>query len=232
MRKRLAFFRKSCIMSVKKQRGLRMNENLIRDLDEYFAKKYENYDLIAGVKSYESVTMAMILKNQNRIEQGEIASNEMRKIYYQPQAAQVLAEVKEKYVDNNFSFSVRVAPVRMRWRAVFQKKETPAAAIVRVIEKNGFSPQNFAGEIGYNEKTWKGILKGKYLPEKNLIYKIALAVGASQEDVNAMLARCEYAFDFADARDVIVRFLLDYRIYNPEMIEAAFAAYKIAPLLP
>ena len=47
-----------------------MNENLIRDLDEYFAKKYENYDLIAGVKSYESVTMAMILKNQNRIEQG------------------------------------------------------------------------------------------------------------------------------------------------------------------
>ena len=31
---------------------------------------------------------------------------------------------------------------------------------------------------------------------KNLIYKIALAVGASQEDVNAMLARCEYAFDF------------------------------------
>ena len=79
-----------------------MNENLIRYLDEYFAKKYENYDLIAGVKSYESVTMAMILKNQNRIEQGEIASNEMRKIYYQPQAAQVLAEVKEKYVDNNF----------------------------------------------------------------------------------------------------------------------------------
>jgi len=198
-----------------------MNENLIRDLDEYFAKKYENYDLIAGVKSYESVTMAMILKNQNRIEQGEVASNEMRKIYYQPQAAQVLAEVKEKYVDNNFSFSVRVAPVRMRWKALFQKKETPAAVIAR----------GFAGEIGYNEKTWKGILKGKYLPEKNLIYKIALAVGASLEDVNAMFARCEYAFDFADARDVIVRFLLDYRIYNPEMIEAAFAAYKIAPLL-
>ena len=47
-----------------------MSEDLIRDLDEYFAKKYENYDLIAGVKSYESVTMCMILKNQNRIEQG------------------------------------------------------------------------------------------------------------------------------------------------------------------
>ena len=49
---------------------------------------------------------------------------------------------------------------------------------------------------------------------------------------DALQLLCEYAFDFADARDVIVRFLLDYRIYNPEMIEAAFAAYKIAPLLP
>ena len=39
--------------SVKKISRLTMSEDLIRDLDEYFAKKYENYDLIAGVKSYE-----------------------------------------------------------------------------------------------------------------------------------------------------------------------------------
>lgn len=208
-----------------------MSENLIRDLDEYFAKKYENFDLIASVKSYESVTMSMILKNQNRIEQGEVASNEMRKIYFQPQAQAVLGEVKEKYVDNNFSFSVKIAPAKLRLKAKFSRKSIPAATICRVIDKNGFSSAEFYKQIGFSEKIWQGVVKGKYLPEKNLIYKIALTVGASLDDVNSMLAVCDFAFDFADARDVVMRFLLDYRIYNPDMVAAAFAEYKIAPLI-
>lgn len=208
-----------------------MSEDLIRDLDEYFAKKYENYDLIAGVKSYESVTMSMILKNQNRIEQGEMASNEMRKIYCQPQPAVILKEVKEKYVDNNFSFTVKVVPLKLRWKAIFHHSAVPAARIADVIEKKGFSPAEFYKEFDYPEATWKGILKGKYLPEKNLIYQIALITGASLEDVNGLLAACGYSFDYSDARDVVIRFLLDYRITNPEMVQAAFAEYKIAPLI-
>lgn len=208
-----------------------MGENLIGDLNEYFAKKYENYDLIASVKSYQSVTMSMILKNRNRIEQGELASNEMRKIYYQPQAEDVLAEVKEKYVDNNFSFSVRVAPVKLRLKALFQPKAIPAVVFRHVIDKNGFSSSEFYKEINYSEETWKGVIRGKYLPEKNLIYKIALTVGASLDDVNEMLASIGVAFDFSDARDVVIRFLLDYRIYNAEMVKNAFQEFKIAPLL-
>lgn len=208
-----------------------MSENLIEDLNEYFAKKYENYDLISSVKSYESVTMSMILKNQNRIEQGEVASNEMRKIYFQPQAKAVLDEVKEKYVDNNFSFSVKIAPVKLRLRAKFSPKSVPAAVICRVIDKNGFTSSDFCKEIGYPEKNWRGVVKGKYLPEKNLVYKIALSVGASLEDVNSMLSACGLSFDYADARDVVIRFLLDYRIYNPDMVAEVFKEYKIAPLI-
>ena len=75
------------------------------------------------------------------------------------------------------------------------------------------------------------MIRGKYLPEKNLIYKIALTVGASLDDVNEMLASIGAAFDFSDARDVVIRFLLDYRIYNAEMVKNAFQEFKIAPLL-
>ena len=49
--------------------------------------------------------------------------------------------------------------------------------------------------------------------------------------MNGLLAACGYSFDYSDARDVVIRFLLDYRITNPEMVQAAFAEYKIAPLI-
>lgn len=215
----------------KKSKVLYMSDNLILDLNGYFAKKYENYDLIVSVKSYESVTMSMILKNQNRIEQGEVASNEMRKIYYQPQAETVLKEVKEKYVDNNFSFSVRVIPFRRRVSNFFHKSYAPKTQIIRVIEKNGQNVQDLYKEIGVSEEIWKKVLKGKYLPEKSLIYKMAIALRASLDDVNDLLEVCEMSFDFSDARDVVMRFILDYRIYNPEMVKAILTEYKIESLL-
>ena len=68
-----------------------MSENFLQDLDEYFSKKYSDFDLISTLPSYESVTISMVLKNKNRIEEGEVATNEVRKIYYQTQSAKVLA---------------------------------------------------------------------------------------------------------------------------------------------
>ena len=91
-----------------------MSEDFIQDLNEYFSKKYVNFDLISSMPSYESITISMVLKNRNRIEEGEYAANEMRKIAYQPDPAKILAELKERYVDNNFTFSVRVAPLKVR----------------------------------------------------------------------------------------------------------------------
>ena len=90
-----------------------MSENFLQDLNEYFSKKYTNFDLISTLPSYESVTISMVLKNKNRIEEGEIATNEVRKIYYQPQREQVLSELKARYVDNNFTFSVKIMGKRL-----------------------------------------------------------------------------------------------------------------------
>lgn len=73
-----------------------MSEDFIQDLNEYFSKKYVNFDLISSMPSYESITISMVLKNRNRIEEGEYAANEMRKIAYQPDPAKILAELKER----------------------------------------------------------------------------------------------------------------------------------------
>ena len=122
--------------------------NFIHDLDEFFAKKYSDFDLIASMPSYESVTISMILKNKNRIEEGEYAANEMRKISYQPDPAKVLAELKERYVDNAFTFSVRIAPFKKRMAAFFGSKNTVGKLIARLVKNYGEAPETLAEKLG------------------------------------------------------------------------------------
>ena len=146
-----------------------MSENFIQDLNEYFSKKYVNFDLISTLPSYESVTISMVLHNKNRIEEGEVATNEVRKIFYQPHAEQVLAELKERYVDNNFTFSVRVSPLRLRWKALLRMCGLHGALIAKTVRSYGEDPQTLAPRLGVEEKLWQNVLKSYYIPEKVLL---------------------------------------------------------------
>ena len=208
-----------------------MNEDFIKDLDEYFAKKYVNFDLISAMPSYESVTISMVLKNVNRITEGEYSVNEMRKIAYQPQADKVLAEVKERYVDNNFTFSVRVAPFRAHIRALFSAKSAAGHKVKEIVAKYGEDPAALASRLGIDEKLWKATLRGWYIPEKVLVFKLALLLGMRGEDITALMRACECSYNFEDARDVVVKYLFDYRIFNEEMIGRAFDEYHIRRIL-
>ncbi len=207
-----------------------MSDDLIRDLNEYFSKQYTNFDRISSMPSYESVTISMVLRNRNRIEEGDYASNEMRKIVYQPQAEKVLAELKERYVDDNFSFSVRVAPWRKRVAALFGKSFT-GHAVKTVVRKYGEDPASLAGRLGVDEKLWKNVLKGYYIPEKVLLYKLFLLLGMRREDCDTLMKICGVSFSFEDARDVVVRYLIDYRVFNTEMIGRAFDEFHIRRIL-
>ena len=207
-----------------------MSDNFISDLNDYFCKRYINFDRISSMPSYESVTISMVLKNRNRIEEGAYASNEVRKLAYQPNAAQVLSKLKERYVDDNFSFSVRVAPWKKRVAAFFGKSFT-GHAVSAVVKKYGEDPSAMAERLGIGEKVWKNVLKGYYIPEKVLLFKLFLLLGMRQEDCNTLMKVCETYFNFEDARDVVVKYLLDYRVFNREMIDAAFDEFHLRRIL-
>ena len=183
-----------------------MSEDFIQDLNEYFSKKYVNFDLISSMPSYESITISMVLKNRNRIEEGEYAANEMRKIAYQPDPAKILAELKERYVDNNFTFSVRVAPLKVRLKTIWER-------------------------LGVSQRLWQKTLRGYYVPEKVLLFKVFLLLGVSLEDSMALMKLCGAYYDFEDARDVVVRYLIDYRVFNRDMIDKAFDEFRIRRIL-
>lgn len=209
----------------------RMSEDFIHDLNEYFSKKYTNYDLISSMPSYEAITISMVLKNRNRIEEGEYAANEMRKIAYQPNADKVLAEIKERYVDNNFTFSVRVAPFKMRVKALFGGKDLPGKLMAKMIGNYGEDPAALWQKVGVSEEVWAKTLRGYYLPEKVLLFKVFLLLGVSQEDSFALMKLCGAYYNFEDARDVVVRYLMDYRIFNRDMIDRAFDEFHIRRIL-
>lgn len=208
-----------------------MSEDFIHDLNEYFCKKYANYELISTMPSYESVTISMVLKNRNRIEEGEYTANEMRKISYQPHPEQILAELKERYVNNNFTFSVRVAPLRMRFKALFRSKDLPGPMVARLIRNYGEDPETFGEKAGVSAGIWKDMLRGRYIPEKVLLFKIFLLLGVSLEDSLALMKLCGAYYNFEDARDVVVRYLIDYRVFNRDMIDRAFDEFRIRRII-
>ena len=208
-----------------------MSEDFIHDLNEYFSKKYVNYDLISSMPSYESVTISMVLKNRNRIEEGEYAANEMRKIAFQPDPDKVLSELKERYVDNNFTFSVRVAPLRVRIKALFGSKDLPGPLMAKLIRNYGEDPETFWEKVGVSQEMWKKTLRGYYVPEKVLLFKVFLLLGVSLEDSLALMKLSGAYYNYEDARDVVVRYLIDYRIYNRDMIDKAFDEFHIRRIL-
>ena len=208
-----------------------MSENFLQDLNEYFSKKYANFDLISTLPSYESVTISMVLKNKNRIEEGEVATNEIRKIYYQPQSEKVLAELKERYVDNNFTYSVRISSAKVRFKCFFGIRAVHGKAIEQVVRKYGEDPSAMAAKLGIDEETWRKTLRGWYVPEKVLLYKLGLLLALRKEDMDALMQLCDAYYDFADARDVVVKYLMDYRVFNREFIDAAFDEFHIRRII-
>ena len=53
----------------------------------------------------------------------------------------------------------------------------------------------------------------------------------TQEDNFALMKLCGATYNFEDARDVVVRYLVDYRVYNREMIDSAFDEFRIRRIL-
>ena len=208
-----------------------MSEDFIHDLNEYFNKKFVNYEMISSMPSYESITISMVLKNRNRIEEGEYAANEMRKIAYQPNPDKVLAELKERYVDNNFTFSVRIAPFKMRIKALFRSKDLPGPFLAKLIKNYGETPEALWEKVGVSQELWQKTLRGYYVPEKVLLFKIFLLLGVSLEDSLALMKLCGADYNYEDARDVVVRYLIDYRVFNRDMIDRAFGEFHIRKIL-
>lgn len=208
-----------------------MSEDFISDLNAFFCKNYSNFDLISSLPSYQPVTIAMLLRSGNRVTEGENAVNERRKLSYQPEKDKLLAEFKERFVDGSFTYSFRVAPVRERIASLFRRRSKGGALLIKTVRRYGEDVDAMPEKLGVSAYVWKNVLRGYFLPEKVLLFKICLLLGLSREDGFALLRAFGAYYNFEDARDVVVRYLTDYRVFNREMIDRAFEEFKLNKIL-
>lgn len=208
-----------------------MSEDFISDLNAFFCKNYSNFDLISSLPSYQPVTIAMLLRSGNRVTEGENAVNERRKLSYQPEKDKLLAEFKERFVDGSFTYSFRVAPVRERIASLFRRRSKGGELLIKTVRRYGEDADAMPEKLGISAYVWKNVLRGYFLPEKVLLFKVCLLLGLSREDGFALLRAFGAYYNFEDARDVVVRYLTDYRVFNREMIDRAFEEFKLNKIL-
>ena len=52
----------------------------------------------------------------------------------------------------------------------------------------------------------------------------------SIEDLTELFDVCGYSFDYAQVKDTVIAYLLTRKVFNPEMMRAALAEYKVSNL--
>ena len=99
-----------------------------------------------------------------------------------------------------------------------------------MLAKYGISEAEALSNLDITEEIWKNICKGKFLPTKNLILSLALTAEFSLEDTEELLAYAYEEFDYTIVKDVVISYLLNNRVFNGEMVNAALREYKVANL--
>ena len=205
-----------------------MKFEFIADLDEYFCEKYANYDKICVLKGYKMPKMQATKRLENgRDYSYTLPANTMR-LALQENKLSLLADLKTRMADKSCSFSFTPLSI---WARLFRRKSERVAPIFcQLLKKYALNPSEKPEGLDISEVTWERFIKGVYIPTKNLIFSLALLAGFSYDDTVYLLAVCGLEFDYTIEREVVVSYLLKQKIFNSEMIKAAFEEYNVENL--
>ena len=203
--------------------------DFISDLDAYFCEKYANYDKLCVLKGYRMPKM----HDSRTLEDGRTYTYtlpaETMRLALQEDKTELLAALKKNMQDKTFSFSFVPLSLFYRMQHASSSKNF-SKNFKRVLEKHNIPMEEAANELEISQEVWKKISKGKYLPSKNLIFSLALSLHLDIEETELLLALCGYGFDFTFVNDVVVRYLIEQRVFNSTMQTRAFEEYKIRNL--
>ena len=199
------------------------------DLDEYFCEKYAHYDKLCTLPGYRMPKMQDSKTDEFGRTYAYTLPAENMRLALQEKKTELLAKLKEQMTDKSFSFSFRPLGFFAMIRDTFSKNSFRKWKNV-VFAKYGLTDEQAIDGITIDPKIWKKICKGKYYPTKNLLFSIALLQGFSLADTSDLLSVCGYRFDFTEVRDVVISYLLNKKITNASMRDAALEEYAVSNL--
>lgn len=199
-----------------------MEYSYVRELDEFFASQFADYVRIAAIEGYKMPDMLTVNADGNISRK----DSKFMRIVYQENWQEVLKNFKAGLADTEFTFNFCYPLFGERFKDRFRKL-TFAKLLPEVLKKYGETPASLGGKLDLDPIVWKGIVQGKFYPEKNTVMAIALVVRMQAFDVNRLLAVCGQELKAESVRDVVFEYLLTQKIFNEDMRDRCLAEYKI-----
>ncbi|MBQ9728123.1 MAG: hypothetical protein IJV85_00845 [Clostridia bacterium] len=206
-----------------------MAYGFIEDLDGFFCETYERYETICALRGYRMPQMQKSDVDELGFVRTYTLPAERKKLCHQEDKTELLKQLKGNLRDLSFSFSFEPIGWFTRLQNVF-KKNVFYKFLKTVWQRHGIAQAEAGAELSVSSEIWNGICEGRFLPSKNLIFSLAVVVGLSMEDTKKMLSLCGYAFDYTEAKDVVISYLVQQKVHNREMVNAALKEYKIENL--
>ena len=155
-------------------------------------------------------------------------STRMR-LCYQKQQGDLLKKLKEGSADTNFAFSFSFPSLRER-RALRHGKYALRKLLPVILHRCGETVESVGEKLDIAPRFWKKITEGKLRPTKNTLLALALVCRMGMQDANHLLAVCGETLSEDNVRDVVVRYLLEQKIFGEELRDKCLAEYKITNL--
>ena len=203
--------------------------DFLTDLDDFFCKKYANYNKLCTLPSYVMPVMQRSEVREDGRTYAYTLPAETMSLDNQQKKAELLSELKQRLVDMDFSFSFIPLSVFTRIKNKFSKYGV-YKNLQKMLEKYGVKKEDAIESLSISEEIWDKIYKGAFLPTKNLVYSLALTAQFSHDDTCALMFLCGYEFDFEKPKDVVISYLLMNKVYDRGMIDAALSEYKVTNL--
>ncbi len=201
-----------------------MNQT-ISALDEYFMAHYSDYVRLAALDGYR---MPELLSPSR---EGGVQTKDpaLMRLNHQERGEELLALLKREQADTDYTFSFRFLTFSEKLRRPFERYSF-ARVLPRILSGHSLTVEEAGRMLTVEEKFWKKMVKGTLFPEKNTVLALALACGFTAMDTENLFNACGYEFDERSVRDIVVRFLLEQRIFSHDLIHACLDEYKITSL--
>ena len=202
-----------------------MEYSYLKELDEFFCSQYADYVRIAAIEGYKMPEMLTVGLDGNIVRK----DSKFMRLVYRENWEELLSNFKATLADTDFTFNFSYPRFFERTKDRFRKL-TFAKLLPEVLKRYDETPESVGEKLAIEPAVWKGIVKGKYYPEKNTVMAIALVCRMQTADVNRLLTVCGFSLRADNVRDIVFEYLLMQKIFNEDMRDNCLAEYKIASL--
>ena len=200
-------------------------DNVISSLDEYFCAHYSDYVRLSAIEGYQMPEMVYVAPDGNVARR----DSSLMRLCHQKDPAALLKKLKEGTVDTNFAFSYAFPTLRER-RALRHGKYAFRTFLPVILHRCGESVESVGEKLDIEPRFWTKIAEGKLRPTKNTLLAVALVCRMGQQDASNLLTVCGETLSEENVRDVVVRYLLEQKVFSPELRDMCLAEYQITNL--